>query len=157
MSVDSASRRISASPEALYGAFAEVGAMEQWLPPGNMTGTMLHFDFRDGGSYRMRLTYKDPKQGTGKTSEDSDEVEVRLIHLEGGKRIEQEVVFESDDPAFAGLMRMVWTFQPENGMTVVMVQAENVPYGIRPEDHEVGLNSSLENLAAFVEGQAEPL
>lgn len=32
--------------------------MEQWVPPNNMTATMLHFDFREGGSYRMRLTYK---------------------------------------------------------------------------------------------------
>ena len=29
--------------------------MEQWLTPGDMVGQMLHFDFRDGGSYRMRL------------------------------------------------------------------------------------------------------
>jgi uncharacterized protein YndB with AHSA1/START domain len=138
---------------AIYSAFSEAGAMERWLPPSNMKGKMLHFDFRDGGSYRMRLAFRDPEQGAGKTSDDSDEVEVRLIRLEEGKRIEQEVAFESDDPAFAGLMRMVWTFQPENGVTLVTVRAENVPYGISPEDHEVGMNSSLENLAAFVEGR----
>jgi uncharacterized protein YndB with AHSA1/START domain len=153
MRVDSASRRISAPPRAIYRAFAKAGSMERWLPPSNMTGKMLHFDFRDGGSYRMRLTFRDPEKGIGKTSEDSDEVEVRFIRLEEGKRIEQEVTFESDDPAFAGLMRMVWSFQPENGATVVTVRAENVPYGISSEDHEIGLNSSLENLAAFVEGQ----
>lgn len=55
--VDSASRLIQASPAAIYRAFAEPGAMEQWLPPGDMVGQMLHFDFRDGGSYRMRLLY----------------------------------------------------------------------------------------------------
>src|SRR5699024_4692456 len=54
---DSASRLIPASPKAVYRAFAEQGAMERWLPPGDMMGTMLHFDFREGGSYRMRLTY----------------------------------------------------------------------------------------------------
>jgi uncharacterized protein YndB with AHSA1/START domain len=118
-----------------------------------MKGKMLHFDFRNGGSYRMRLTFKDAQHGTGKTSEDSDEVEVRLIRVEAGKRIEQEVAFESDDPAFAGIMRMIWTFQPENGATLVSVRAENVPYGISPQDHEIGLNSSLDNLAAFVEGK----
>ena len=53
--VDSASRLIQASPADIYRAFAEPGAMEQWLPPGDMVGRMLHFDFRDGGSYRMRL------------------------------------------------------------------------------------------------------
>ena len=125
--------------------------MEQWIPPRNMTGKMLHFDFREGGSYRMRLTYAEPQQGQGKTSEDSDEVEVHLTKLEDGRRIEQEVTFESEDPAFSGIMRMVWTFQPERDGTLVMVLAENVPEGIRPEDHEAGMKSSLESLAGFVE------
>ncbi len=149
--VDSASRTISASPGKVYRAFAEPGEMERWLPPRNMVARMLHFDFRQGGSYRMLLTYKEPQQGTGKTSDDSDEVEVRLTRLEPGKRIEQEVVFESDDPAFSGIMRMVWTFQPEGDGTLVTVRAENMPSGINPEDHEAGLNASLDNLAAFVE------
>ncbi len=149
--VDSASRRISATPQVLYRAFADPAAMEDWLPPGDMTGTMLHFDFREGGSYRMRLTYAEPQAGRGKSSEDSDEVAVRLRSLEEGRRIEQEVTFESEDPAFSGIMRMTWTFQPEEDGTLVTVRAENVPEGIRPEDHQAGLSSSLENLAAFVE------
>lgn len=151
--IDSASRLISASPKAVYRAFAEQGAMERWLPPGNMTGTMLHFDFRQGGSYRMRLTYAEPQQGRGKTSQDYDEVEVRLTKLEAGRTIEQEINFESEDPSFSGVMRMIWTFQPQNEGTLVTIRAENVPGGIRPEDHESGLNSSLENLARFVEDE----
>lgn len=151
--IDSASRLISATPTAVYRAFAAPGAMEQWIPPSNMTGTMLHFDFREGGSYRMRLTYAEPQKGRGKSSEDSDEVEVRLTKLEDGQRIEQEVTFESEDPAFSGIMRMIWTFQSEEDGTLVTVRAENVPEGIRPEDHEAGLNSSLKNLAGFVEGK----
>lgn len=149
--IDAASRVISASAEAVYRAFAEPGAMERWLPPDNMRGKMLHFDFREGGSYRMRLTYEEPQQGRGKTSDNSDEVEVRLTKLEDGRRIEQEVTFESEDPSFSGVMRMIWTFQPQDEGTLVTIRAENVPEGIRPEDHDAGLNSSLEKLAALVE------
>lgn len=87
MRVDSASRLIHVSPSAIYQAFAQPGAMEQWLPPENMTGKMLHFDFRTGGSYRMRLTYKDPHDRSGKMSADADETEVQLISLEPGKCI----------------------------------------------------------------------
>jgi uncharacterized protein YndB with AHSA1/START domain len=101
----------------------------------------------------MRLTYAEPQQGRGKTSEDSDEVEVRLTKLEDGRRIEQEINFESEDPAFSGVMRMTWTFQREDEGTLVTVRAENVPTGIQPEDHDAGLNSSLENLARFVEAE----
>lgn len=151
--IDSASRLISASPEAVYQAFSEPGAMEQWIPPSGMTGEMLHFDFREGGSYRMRLTYTAPEQARGKSSEDSDAVDVRLTKLEVGHRIEQEVTFESEDPAFAGVMRMIWTFEPEKEGTLVTVRAENVPGGIRPEDHEAGLNASLTNLSGYVTGE----
>ena len=149
--IDTASRLISASPEAVYRAFAEPGGMEQWIPPNDMTGTMAHFDFREGGSYRMRLTYGESRRAQGKTSEDSDEAEVHLTRLEDGRRIEQEIFFESEDPAFFGIMGMTWTFQPEGNETLVTIRAENVPEGIRSEDHEAAFNSSLENLAKFVE------
>jgi len=151
--IDSASRLISATPESLYAAFSEPGAMERWIPPSDMTGQMLHFDFREGGSYRMRLTYAEPLLGRGKSSQDSDDVEVRVTRLEEGRRIEQEVTFVSADPAFSGIMRMIWTFNPEQAGTLVSVRAENVPEGIRREEHEAGLNSSLNNLAGFTEGE----
>ncbi|MCH8533415.1 MAG: SRPBCC domain-containing protein [Saccharospirillum sp.] len=151
--IDSASRLISASPQTVYRAFAEPGAMERWLPPDDMTGKMLNFDFREGGSYRMLLTYAAPQQGQGKTSEDSDEVEVHLTKLEDGRKIEQEVTFESEDPSFSGVMRMIWTFQSQDDGTHVTIRAENVPEGIRPEDHDAGLNSTLEKLARFVEAE----
>ena len=59
--------------------------------------------------------------------------------------------FESDDPAFAGTMRMTWTLRPTGGGTELTVRAEDVPDGIRREDHLAGLNASLANLAAFLE------
>lgn len=149
--VDSASRLVRASPSDVYRAFATPGALERWIPPGGMTGEMLHFDFREGGSYRMRLTYAGSQPGRGKTSDDSDEVEVRLTGLADGRRIEQEVTFEGDDPAFSGVMRMVWTFESAKDGTLVTVRAEDVPEGIRPEDHQAGLDSSLENLASLLE------
>jgi uncharacterized protein YndB with AHSA1/START domain len=153
--VDSASRFISAPPSAVYAAFAEAGAMELWMPPKNMTATMLHFDFRKGGSYRMRLTYKNAEDGRGKTSDNADEVEVRLINLVDSKRIEQAVTFESEDPGFSGVMRITWTLEPAKNGTLVTIRAEDVPRGIRPEDHEAGMNSSLDNLASFLGGKAD--
>ena len=154
--IDSESRLIHASPSEVYQAFARPGSMEQWLPPDKMTGKMLRFDFRAGGGYRMRLTYEGRQDGRGKTSDDSDEVAVRLVHLEPGRRIVQEVEFDGDDLSFAGTMRMTWTFEASEGSTRVTVLAANVPEGIRPEDHQAGLNSSLANLARFTEAQKAP-
>lgn len=149
--VDTASRSIAASPDAVYRAFSELGALERWLPPNDMTGAMLHFDFREGGSYRMRLTYAEAQRGRGKTSADADEVLVRLTKLVPGRAVEQAVVFESEDPAFAGVMRMTWSMTPEGDRTLVTVRAEDVPEGIRPEDHEAAMTASLAQLALYLD------
>lgn len=151
--IDQASRVIGASPATLYQAFASAEAMVSWLPPGGMTARMLAFDFRDGGSYRIRLSYRKPGRGKGKTSADADEVDVRFVKLVANERIEQEVLFDSADAKFAGVMKITWTFRAVGDGTGVTVRAENVPPGISPEDHQAGLNSTLENLARFTEGK----
>jgi uncharacterized protein YndB with AHSA1/START domain len=152
--VDTASRLIHASASAIYRAFATPSAMEAWLAPDGMTARMLAFAFREGGSYRMRLTYDSSQDKPGKTSEDADEVKVRFVKLVPDERIEQAVTFNSEDPAFSGEMRIAWTFDSGRNGTFVTVQCENVPSGIRPADHQAGLASTLRNLAAFADGTA---
>jgi uncharacterized protein YndB with AHSA1/START domain len=142
------------SRSTIYRAFATADAMKAWLPPQGMTGKMVAFAFHEGGTYRIRLTYDDPQTTTGKTSEDADEVEVRFVKLVPHERIEQAVNFESDDPAFSGEMRMAWILEPVQNGTLVTVRCEDVPPGIGVEDHMAGLESTLGNLAAFVESGA---
>jgi hypothetical protein len=48
-------------------------------------------------------------------------------------------------------MTIRWTLADVPGGAEVSVVCENVPEGIRPGDHEVGIRSTLENLAAFTE------
>ena len=149
--VDTSSKLIEASPSAIYRAFATSDAMAAWLPPSGMTGTMLAFDFREGGFYRMRLTYKEAQHMPGKTSEDADEVEVRFVKLIANERIEQAVKFNSDNPAFSGEMRIIWTLEVVQNGTLVTVRCEDVPTAVGQEDHAAGLKSTLRNLAAFAE------
>ena len=102
----------------------------------------------------MRLTYKNVGDGPGKTSDNADEFEVRFVKLVDARRIEQAVTFESDDPGFSGVMRMTWTLEPVENGTLVTIRAEDVPQAIRPEDHEVGMNSTLDNLVSFLGGES---
>lgn len=148
--VDQASRVMRAAPEKVYAAFTSAKALETWLPPRGMTGRMKSFDFREGGSYSLRLSYAAPDPAA-KSTEDADDVSVRFTRLLPGSRIEQAVVFRSDKPGFAGVMRIIWLFEPQGAGTKVTVRCEDVPPGISAEDHAVGLASSLENLARFVE------
>ncbi len=149
--IDTASKLVRASASTVYKAFATPDAMETWLPPKGMKANVLEFSFREGGSYRMRLTHAGSNHPRGKTSSDTDEVAVRFVKLVPAERIEQTVTFDSADAAFAGTMRMKWLFEPQEDGTRVTVRCEDVPAGIRPADHQAGLKSTLDNLAAFAE------
>ncbi|RZN34354.1 SRPBCC family protein [Bradyrhizobium sp. Leo121] len=148
---DSATRFIAASADVIYRAFIDPTAWPQWLPPDGMTGHIYEFDARPGGTYRMALTYRRDHASAGKTSDDTDVVEGRFAELIPNHRVVQIVTFQSDDPAFAGEMRMTWSLSPAPGGTNVSIVAENVPAGISEADHDIGLRSTLENLAQFVE------
>ncbi|HET6975856.1 MAG TPA: SRPBCC domain-containing protein [Pyrinomonadaceae bacterium] len=150
--VDTASKVIRASTAQIYLAFATSSAMETWLPPEGMTARLFAFEFREGGGYSMQLTYEEARHMPGKTSANADEVEVRFIRLVPNDRIEQAVIFKSNDSAFEGEMKMTWILEPRRDGTLVTVRCENVPSGISPEDHQAGLKSSLHNLAQFAEG-----
>jgi uncharacterized protein YndB with AHSA1/START domain len=115
-----------------------------------MTGRFEHFDARPGGSYRLVLSYDAAHGGSGKTTPDSDVVDVRFLAIEPNTRIVQAVNFASDDSAFASTMTMTWVLEAINGGTRVEIRADDVPPGISAEDHAAGLTASLENLAAYV-------
>lgn len=145
---DTAFRNIAAPADAIYAALVDPDALMRWLPPKGMTGRALLFDPREGGRYRIELSYQG--SGDGKTTAGTDISSGRFLALEPGRRVVQSVAFESDDPAFAGEMVMTWSLEPESGRTNVTVTAENVPSGISAEDHAAGLASSLDNLARFL-------
>ena len=46
---------------------------------------------------------------------------------------------------------MTWSLADVPGGTEVTIQCEDAPVGIRAADHEAGMRSALENLAAFTE------
>jgi uncharacterized protein YndB with AHSA1/START domain len=134
----------------VFDALLDRAALETWLPPDGMTATFERFDPTPGGSYRMILTYVDRATAAGKSSADSDIVEVRFVDVVPDDRIVQMVDFVSDDPAFAGTMTMTWSVRSVDGGTRVDIVAEDVPDGISADDHAAGLASSLEHLAHFL-------
>jgi uncharacterized protein YndB with AHSA1/START domain len=148
---DRASRRVDAPLSRVFQALVDREALETWLPPGNMTGRFENFDPTPGGSYRLVLTYANAAASPGKSSADSDIVDVRFVDIVANERVVQAVDFVADSPEFAGTMRMTWTVREDAGGTLVEIVADDVPDGISHADHAVGLASSLDNLARFVE------
>jgi len=152
---DRASRVLAAPQERVYGALVDQHAVEQWLPPDGMSGRIEHWDPRPGGGFRMVLTYLDPTDAPGKSSDATDVVDVVFADLVPPLRVVQLAVFESDDPAYAGTMTMTWRLKPTGGGTEVTVTATDVPSGIDQATHEAGIASSLANLATYVERTAK--
>jgi uncharacterized protein YndB with AHSA1/START domain len=148
---DSASRVVGADVQRVFAALVDEAALTEWLPPQGMTGRFEHFDARPGGSYRLVLTYTDPSAGAGKTTSESDVVEVRFVEIVPDARVVQSVDFVSDDPSFSGTMTMTWELATDGDRTRVTIRAEDVPPGISPKDHENGLSSSLAKLETFLD------
>ncbi|GAK40530.1 activator of Hsp9 ATPase 1 family protein [Paenibacillus sp. TCA20] len=148
---DTASRVIKASPKTLYQAFVNPEALVTWLPPKGMSGRIDVFDPRVGGTYRITLTYEMDHDLPGKTSDNTDVSQGKFLELVPEKRIVQSVNFSSEDTAFSGEMIQKWLFETISEGTKVTIICENVPEGIQKEDHDIGLRSTLENLAIYTE------
>jgi len=117
-----------------------------------MTAEVHVFDARQGGTYRMSLTYRDPRQSPGgKTSEDTDSFQGRFVELVADEKIVEAIEFDSSDPGFAGEMTMTTRLADADGGTEVTVLCQDLPAGIRPEDNEEGTRQSLRKLAALLE------
>ncbi|MDN7242823.1 SRPBCC domain-containing protein [Planococcus sp. N028] len=149
--IDSASQVIMATPKAIYEAFMNPETLVLWLPPKGMSAQIDAFEPYVGGTYKLTLTYEKDHENSGKTSENTDVAQGKFLELVPDTKIVLAGNFDSEDPAFSGVMTQTWYLEAVTEGTKVTIICENVPEGIRKEDHDEGLNSTLENLASFVE------
>ncbi len=117
------------------------------------TGTTRHvhaFDAREGGSFRISLTYDAPT-GIGKTTAHTDTYHGRFVKLVTNEQVVQVVEFETTDPAPLGEMTITFALADADGGTDILVVHDEVPPGVPPADNEAGWQASLAKLAALVE------
>jgi uncharacterized protein YndB with AHSA1/START domain len=146
------SKIIRAPRHAVYKACLDPGALAKWRVPDNMTARVHAFEAREGGVYRMSLSYRNPQQSPGgKTSEDTDTFQGRFVELVPDEKIVEAIEFESHDPGFAGEMKMTTRLADTKNGTEVTILCEGLPSGVRPEDNETGTRQSLQKLAALLE------
>ncbi len=153
MATTELTRSVAAPRAAVYRALLDPAAVQRWMVPDGMTSEVHAFDPREGGTFRISLTY-DVDDGTGKSSSSTDTHHGRFARLVPDQEVVQEVEFETDDPTLQGLMTI--TFRLEDGhdgarSTVVTGTHEGLPAGVRPEDNELGWRMSMDKLAALVE------
>jgi uncharacterized protein YndB with AHSA1/START domain len=121
------------------------------MVPDGMTSHVHSFEAREGGSFRISLTYASPT-GTGKTTAHTDTYHGRFVRLVPDEEIVEVVEFETADPTLRGEMTLRIRLTDASGGTQVEAVHEGLPPGLSPEDNETGWRMSLAKLAALVEG-----
>lgn len=147
-------RRIKAPRASVYRALTDRQAVLRWMVPDGMSGAVHLFDVREGGAFRISLTYETAR-GVGKTSARTDTHHGRFVELVPDERIVQVMSFETGDESMQGEMRVTFELADVPGGTEIRALHEDVPPGVAPRDNEAGWRMSLDKLAALVEqGQA---
>ena len=145
-----ATRWIDALSARVYRALLDPLAVQQWMVPDGMTSEIHSFDAREGGTFRISLTYDAPTTA-GKTSAQTDSFHGRFVRLVPDTEVVQAVEFESDDPAMQGSMTISYLLADSGDGTELTGVHENLPPGVSPADNELGWNMSIDKLATLVE------
>lgn len=150
MSTTRISQHINAPRTSVYRALLDPRAVATWKVPNGMTCHVHAFDAREGGSFRISLTYDEPT-ATGKTSAHTDTYHGHFAELVPNERIIEVDEFETEDPALRGEMTITFTLTDADGGTNLLAVHDGLPPGVSSADNETGWRMALAKLAAFVE------
>jgi uncharacterized protein YndB with AHSA1/START domain len=153
MSATRISRHVNAPRASVYRALLDPRAVATWMVPTGMTSRVHAFDAREGGSFRISLTYDAPT-GTGKTTAQTDTYHGRFVKLVANEQVVEVVEFETTDPALRGEMTITFNLADADGGTDVLAVHDGLPPGVPAADNEAGWRSSLSKLVALVESGA---
>ncbi|MEU6258092.1 SRPBCC domain-containing protein [Streptomyces sp. NPDC047043] len=148
------SGHVNAPPSAVYRALVDADAIAHWRVPAGMSSHVHEFDAREGGRFRVSLTYDTPA-GTGKSASHTDTYHGHFAQLVPDEQVVEVLEFETADPALRGTMTMTTTLTAVHGGTDVLVRHEGIPDAVPAADNETGTRMALANLARLVEA-SEP-
>ncbi|HEX6250906.1 MAG TPA: SRPBCC family protein [Gemmatimonadaceae bacterium] len=143
-------QHVRAARRQVYRALLDPEAVRTWMVPDGMTSEVHEFDAREGGRFRISLTYDEPT-GTGKSTAHTDTYHGQFTRLVPDQKVIETIEFESDDAAMRGEMTVTFFLRDAGGGTEVVGVHEDLPPGLSPADNETGWRMSLAKLAALVE------
>lgn len=80
MSSTRVTRHINAPRASVFRALTDPAAVATWMVPDGMTSHVHRFEAREGGAFRISLTYNAPG-GAGKTTAQTDAFHGRFVKL----------------------------------------------------------------------------
>jgi uncharacterized protein YndB with AHSA1/START domain len=150
MSSTRISLHIDAPRPQVYAALIAADAIAQWKVPDGMSLVVHEFEGREGGRYRISLTYEEPGHA-GKTSAHTDTYHGYFKELIVNERVVEVMEFETSNPERQGQMTSTIELTDERGGTRLVALHEGVPAGVAPKDNETGWRMSLAKLAKLVQ------
>src|SRR5437588_6693778 len=136
MSTTRVIRHLRAPRARVYRELLDPEAVRQWMVPDSMTSHIHSFDAREGGTFRISLTYDLPTTA-GKTSAQTDSFHGRFVKLVPDTEVVQVVEFETDDPAIQGEMTITYVLADSDDGTNLTGLHENLPPGVSPTANEL--------------------
>ena len=143
-------QRVNAPRDRVYRALTDAQAVATWMVPTGMTSQVHAFDAREGGGFRISLTYDEPTE-QGKSSAHTDTFRGRFVRLVPDRQVVEIVEFETDDPGMQGEMTITYTLADADGGTEIVAVHDQLPPGVSAADNETGWQISMGKLAALVE------
>ena len=134
----------------MFDALLDGEAVQRWMVPDGMTSQVHSYDSREGGTFRISLTYHDP-DNLGKTNAHTDTFSGRFIKIVPDSEVVQVVEFESNDPTMQGEMTITYLLEDRDGETEVTGIHEHMPPGLSAKENELGWTMSMNKLAQLVE------
>ncbi|WP_367038991.1 SRPBCC domain-containing protein [Streptomyces sp. Je 1-332] len=146
------SGHVNAPRAAVYQALLDADAIARWRVPDGMSSQVHTFDAREGGRFRVSLTY-DGQAGTGKSASHTDTYHGHFAKLVPNEQVVEVLAFETEDPELSGTMTMTTTLTDggADGGTDVLVVHEGIPDSVSAADNETGTRMALTHLARLVE------
>ncbi|GAA2312493.1 hypothetical protein GCM10010234_66460 [Streptomyces hawaiiensis] len=146
------SGHVDAPRPAVYRALVSAEAIARWRVPTGMSGEVHEFEAREGGRFRVSLTYEAP-DASGKSAAHTDTYHGHFARLVPDEQVVEVLEFETTDPALGGAMTLTTTLtDAEDGGTDVLMVHEGIPAAVPAADNETGTRTALANLARLVEG-----
>jgi uncharacterized protein YndB with AHSA1/START domain len=140
---------VNAPRSVVYQAFLDADAIAKWRVPVAMSSRVHEFEAREGGSFRISLSYDAPT-GTGKSAAHTDTYHGHFAKLVPDEQVVEVIEFETADPELRGEMTITTTLVEAAGGTDVLIVHEGIPDKVPAADNETGTRMALANLVKLV-------
>ncbi len=143
-------RHLRVPRSVVYQALLDPVAIAAWRVPDGMTGHVHEFDAREGGRFRISLSYDAP-DAIGKTEARTDTYHGTFVRLVPNEQVVEVSEFETTNVALHGTMTMTTTLTDAGDGTDVVIVHEGIPDSVPSADNETGTRMALDKLARLIE------